>query len=50
MSWAFKPTRHSRRLLALSPVDPLNLESQNQNKPIPVGLPSSPIKFWGKLV
>ena len=31
-------------------VDPLNLESQNQAKNIPVGLPSSPIKIWGKSV
>ena len=31
-------------------VDTLNLESQNQAKNIPVGLPSSPIKIWGKLV
>ena len=31
-------------------VDPINLESQNQAKNIPVVLPSSPIKTWGKLV
>ena len=31
-------------------VDPLNLESQNQANNITVGLPSSPIKIWGKLV
>ena len=28
-------------------VDPLNLESQNQAKNIPVSLPRSPIKIWG---
>ena len=28
----------------------LNLESQNQAKSIPVGLPSSPTKIWGKSV
>ena len=31
-------------------VFPLNLESQNQAKNIPVDLPSSPIKIWGKSV
>ena len=31
-------------------MDPLNLESQNLAKNIPVGLPSYPIKFWGKSV
>ena len=31
-------------------VDPPNLESQNQTKNISVGLPSSPIKIWGKSV
>ena len=31
-------------------VDPLNLESQSQAENIPVGLPSSPIKNWGKSV
>ena len=31
-------------------VDTLNLEFQIQAKNIPVGLPSSPIKIWGKLV
>jgi len=31
-------------------VDTLNLESQNQAKNIPVGLPSSPIKIWGKSI
>ena len=31
-------------------VDPLNLESLNQTKDNPVGLPSYPIKIWGKLV
>ena len=31
-------------------VDLLNLESQNQTNNIPVGLPSSPIKIWGKSV
>ena len=29
-------------------VDPLNLETQNQAKNIPVVLPSSPIKIWDK--
>ena len=29
---------------------PLNLKSQNQAKNIPVGLPSSPTKIWGKSV
>ena len=29
---------------------PLNLESQNQTKNIPVGLPSSQIKIWRQLV
>ena len=31
-------------------MDQLNLESQNQAKNISVGLPSSPIKIWGKSV
>ena len=31
-------------------VDPHNLESQNPAKNIPFGLPSSPIKMWGKSV
>ena len=31
-------------------VDPINLESQNQAKNIPVVLPSSPIKTWEKSV
>ena len=29
-------------------VDPLNLESRNQAKNIPLAFPSSPIKIWGK--
>ena len=29
-------------------VEPLNLESQNQSEKIPVALPSSQIKIWGK--
>ena len=46
---------YSRRLPALSclpaiKVYPLNLESQNQAKNIPVGLSSSQIKIWGKSV
>ena len=31
-------------------VDPLNLESQNKAKNIPVILSSLPIKIWGKSV
>ena len=31
-------------------VDPLNLESQNQAENIPLLLPSSPIKVWGRSV
>ena len=51
---------YSRRLPALNDftgklkfvikVDQLNVESQNQAKDLPVGLPSSPIKIWGKSV
>lgn len=33
-----------------SKVDPFNLKSQTQAKNIPMGLPSSPIKIWGKSV
>ena len=38
-----------REIFAIK-VDPLNLESQNQTKNIPVGLSSSPIKIWDKSV
>ena len=31
-------------------IDPLNLESRNQAKHIPVLLPSFPIKIWGNSV
>ena len=31
-------------------MDPLNLDPKNQGQNIPVGLPSSPNKIWGKLV
>ena len=31
-------------------MDPLNLNPKNQGQNIPVGLPSSPNKIWGKLV
>ena len=48
--------RHSRRLPELGrkiffpiEVDPLNLESQNQDKNIPMVLPSSPIKIDANL-
>ena len=37
----------SETILAIFPyMDPLNLESQNQAKNIPVVLPSSPIKIY----
>ena len=41
------PKRFYRKTIK---VNLLNLESKNQAKNIPVGLPSSPIKIWGKLV
>ena len=35
-------------LIFAKKIEPPNLESQNQAKNIPVVIPSSPIKIWGK--
>ena len=42
-------TKHNYSILAQK-VDLLNVEFLNQTKSIPVGLPRSPIKIWGKSV
>ena len=43
-TWSILP---GNKIFALK-ADPLNLESQNQAKNIPVVPPSSPIKVWGR--
>ena len=40
----------TRKLTFATKVDPLNWDSQAQTNNIPLALPSSPIKIWGKSV